>query len=133
MGSSSSPRLNPSKAATASSVELLPPTSKACAPAASTEEPSPPLVFGLDLGVKSSLPDPTVAIAELAARLGIKRSPAKARVVLVGFCLSGPFLDLLLEGVLAPVPIRVKSETPSSRARRGVCVALAMLDLGESR
>jgi len=39
----------------------------------------------------------------------------------------------VLTGVLAPVPVSVKSETPSSRARRGVCVVLAMLDFGESR
>jgi hypothetical protein len=75
-----------------------------------------------------------VAIAELAARLGMKRSPAKARVVFVDFCRSGPFLALLLAGVLVhPVPVKVKSETPSSRARRGVCVVLAMFDFGESR
>jgi len=36
-------------------------------------------------------------------------------------------------GVLAPVPVSVKSETPSSRARRGVWTPLAMLDFGESR
>jgi hypothetical protein len=50
----------------------------------------------------------------------------------VVFCLSGAFLALLLAGVLAPVPIRVKSETPSSRARRGVAVFLAIFDFGES-
>ncbi len=41
--------------------------------------------------------------------------------------------DLLLAGVLQPVPVNVKSETPSSRARRGVFVLLAILDFGESR
>jgi len=74
-----------------------------------------------------------VAIAELAARFGINRSPAKDRVVLVDFWRRGPFLDRLLAGVLHPVPVRAKSETPSSRARRGVCAPLAMLDFGESR
>lgn len=64
----------------------------------------------------------------------MKRSP-KERVVLVVFCRRGPLLDRLLAGVLhpGPVPASVKSETPSSRARRGVRVSLAMLDFGESR
>lgn len=89
----------------------------------------------LDFGrrsLRSSFPDPTVAIAEEAARLGINRSPYE-RDVLVDFCLRGPFLDLAELGVLAPVPVSVKSETPSSRARRGVATPLAMLDFGESR
>jgi hypothetical protein len=73
-------------------------------------------------------------MAELAARLGINLSPANESVVLVDFCRRGPFLALLLAGVFVqPVPVRVKSETPSSRARRGVCVARAMFDFGESR
>lgn len=49
------------------------------------------------------------------------------------FCRRGALRDLLLAGVLQPVPVRVKSETPSSKARRGVCAFLAMLDFGESR
>jgi hypothetical protein len=36
------------------------------------------------LSLMSSLPEPTVAIAELAARFGMNRSP-KERVVLVDF------------------------------------------------
>jgi hypothetical protein len=72
-------------------------------------------------------------MAELAARFGMNRSP-NDRVVFVDLCRRGPFLALLLAGVLVqPVPVRVKSETPSSRARRGVAVALAMFDFGESR
>ncbi len=31
------------------------------------------------------------------------------------------------------MPVSVKSETPSSKARRGVCALLAMFDFGESR
>lgn len=43
-------------------------------------------------------------------------------------------MDLALEGVLVwPVPTSVKSDTPSSRAFRGVATLRAMLDLGESR
>ena len=101
---------------------------------ANTDELSPPLVFGRCLSPRSSLPEPTVAMAELPARLGMNRSP-NDRVVLVDFCRRGPFRDRLLAGVLhpVPVPVSVKSETPSSRARRGVCVPLAMLDFGESR
>lgn len=49
------------------------------------------------------------------------------------FCRRGPLRDLLLAGVLRPVPVSVKSDTPSSRARRGVWVLLAILDFGESR
>ena len=120
-GSSSSFNDNDSSAARASS-----------APDAKTVELSPLLVLGRCLSPRSSFPEPTVAIAELAARFGMNRSP-KERVVLVHFWRRGPFFDRLLAGVLAPVPVSVKSETPSSRARRGVCVPLAMLDFGESR
>jgi hypothetical protein len=45
------------------------------------------------------------------------------------------FLDRSLEGVwpiIAPVPVKVQSETPSSRCR-GELRALAIFDLGESR
>ena len=120
-GSSSSFNDNDPSAANASS-----------APDASTLELSPLLVFGRCFSLWSSLPEPTVEIAELAARLGMNRSPYD-RVVLVDFCRRGPFRDLLLLGVFAPVPVSVKSETPSSRARRGVCAFLAILDFGESR
>ena len=120
-GSSSSFNDNDPSAAKASS-----------APDAKTLELSPPLVFGRCLSLCSSLPEPTVAIAELAARLGMNRSPYE-RVVFVDFCRRGAFRDLLLLGVFAPVPVSVKSETPSSRARRGVCAFLAILDFGESR
>lgn len=55
-------------------------------------------------------------------------------MVLEALCLRLPFLDLALAGVLLnPVPVKAKSETPSSRALRGVVTPLAMLDLGESR
>src|SRR5512140_2723334 len=55
-------------------------------------------------------------------------------VVLDAFCLRWPFF-FVLAGVLvwAPVPVRVKSDTPSSSALRGVETPRAMLDLGESR
>jgi hypothetical protein len=53
------------------------------APDAKTVELSPPLVLGLCLSPTSSFPEPTVAIAELAARLGMNRS--NDRVVLVDF------------------------------------------------
>ena len=52
---------------------------------------------------------------------------------MVDFWRRGPFLDRELAGVLHPVPVSVKSETPSSRARRGVCAFLAIFDFGESR
>lgn len=71
--SSSSFNDNDSSAARASS-----------AAADKTDELSPPLVFGRCLSLMSSLPEPTVAIAELAARFGMNRSP-KERVVLVDF------------------------------------------------
>ena len=71
-------------------------------------------------------------MAELAVLFGMNRSPYE-RVVLVDFCRRGPFFDLLLLGVLQPVPVSVKSETPSSKARRGVCAPLVMFDFGESR
>jgi hypothetical protein len=82
---SSSARLSPSKASAISSAEPRPPTSKACAPVARTEEPSPLLVFGLCLSPRSSFPEPTVAMPELAARLGMNLSPAYERVVLFVF------------------------------------------------
>lgn len=47
--------------------------------------------------------------------------------------LIGPFLVRPLTGVLHPVPVRAKSETPSSRACFGVWMLFAMLDFGESR
>lgn len=129
----SSSRLSPSKAAATSSAEPRPPTSKACAPVARTADPSPLLlVFGLCLSPRSSLPEPTVAMPELAARFGMNLSPAYDRVVLFAFWRRGT-LRLVDAGVFAPVPTSVKSETPSSRARRGVCAVLAMFDLGESR
>lgn len=120
-GSSSSFNDNDPSAANASS-----------AADARTDELSPALLVFGRFSPKSSFPDPTFAIADDAVRLGINRSPYE-RVVLVDFCLRGAFRDLLLLGVLAPVPVRVKSETPSSRARRGVATPLAMLDFGESR
>lgn len=71
-GSSSSFKDNEPRAAKASS-----------APDARTEEPSPPAVFGL-FSPASSFPDPTLTIAELAARFGMNLSPYE-RVVLVDF------------------------------------------------
>lgn len=69
---------------------------------------------------------------ELAVLFGMNLSPLYEMVVLFDFVRSGAFLDLELEGVLVPVPTSVKSETPSSSARRGVATTRAMLDLGES-
>lgn len=55
-------------------------------------------------------------------------------MVFAAFCRREAFLDLALVGVLVrPVPVRAKSDTPSSRALRGVETPLAMLDFGESR
>lgn len=108
-GSSSSFSDNEPRAARASST-----------PDANTVELSPPLVLGLCFSPASSLPEPTLAIAELAPRLGMKRS-AKESVVLVDFCRSrGPLRDLLEAGVLAPVDVRVKSLIPRSSALLGV-------------
>jgi hypothetical protein len=69
---------------------------------------------------------------ELAVLFGMNLSPPYEMVVLFDFVRRGAFLDLELEGVLTPVPTSVKSETPSSRARRGVATTRAMFDLGES-
>lgn len=63
-GSSSSSMFKEPRAARASS-----------APAARTEEPSL-LLLGRCFSEKSTLPDPAVEIAVLAARSGMKRSPA---------------------------------------------------------
>ena len=63
MDGSSSLRDNDPSAARASS-----------AASAKTDELSAPLVFGL-FSPRSNFPDPAVAIAELAVRLGMNRSP----------------------------------------------------------
>ena len=67
----------------------------------------------------------------------MKRSPASIRtVVLPDLERRGPFFRLqLFEGVCptaGPVPVKVQSDTPSSRCL-GEFLALAMFDFGESR
>ena len=119
-GSSSSLSDNEPRAARASS-----------AADARTVEFSPVLDFGL-FSQTSSFPEPTLTMAELAVLFGMKRSPYD-RVVLVDFWRRGPLRDRLLLGVLQPVPVSAKSETPNSKARRGVWTPLAMFDFGESR
>ena len=42
-------------------------------------------------------------------------------------------MDLELSELFKPVPVRVKSDTPSSRALRGVQTTRAMFDFGDSR
>jgi hypothetical protein len=97
----------------------------------------------------SGFPEPALAIAELAPRLGMKRSAAWVGTAFVlgldeadlavadleevdlveaafGFVPAGDLHWLCL-----PVPVRVKSDTPSSSAFLGVAVERAMLDLGE--
>ena len=52
------------------------------------------------------------------------------------FCLSAAFFAFALDGVLLlcdPVPVRLKSDRPSSKAFRGVATTRAIFDLGESR
>lgn len=132
--SSLSSRLSPSRAAVASSSVAVPPISKALAALANTVEPS--LVLGRIFSF-SGFADPTIARPSLAVRFGIKRSLASRRiVVLPDLVRKGPFLRLqLFDGVcptVDPVPVNVQSEMPSSRCR-GVCLVLAMFDLGESR
>lgn len=78
-----------------------------------------------------------MANPSLALRFGIKRSPTSRRiVVLPGLDLNGPFFLLqLFDGVgpiLAPVPVKVQSEIPSSKCF-GECLAVAIFDFGESR
>lgn len=107
-GSSSSSMVNDSRAASASP-----------APDARTEELSL-MLFGLCFSAKSAFPQPAVVMAELAARSGINLSPEYETVVLVDFERIGAFLVRGATGVLHPVPVRAKSETPSSRACRGV-------------
>jgi len=134
--SSLSFRLSPSRAAVASSSELLPPTWNALAALARTVEPSPLLVLGRTFSA-SGFAEPAIARPSLAVRLGMKRSPASRRiVVLPDLVRSGPFLRLqLFDGVcpiVEPVPVNVQSETPNSRCL-GVCLPLAIFDFGESR
>ena len=90
-------------------------------------------------GLLSSLAVPALLIASLAARSGIKRSPAlrgRRIVILWGrerstFSLRARSLDGVWT-TAGPVPVRAQSDTPRSR-RRGDLVEWAMLDLGESR
>lgn len=92
----------------------------------------------------SSFPEPALATAELAPRLGMKRSAAwvgtafvldldEADLAVVD--LVEATLDFVAAGDLhwlyLPVPVKVKSETPSSSAFLGVAVERAMFDLGE--
>ncbi len=89
---SSSPMVSPSSAAMASSVAEE-----------SAADPSP-LLFGRFLSGKSSLPEPTLAMAEPAPRLGTKRSAPYVSVVFA--FPRGAFLDLALEGVLVCWPVQ---------------------------
>lgn len=97
----------------------------------------------------SSFPEPALATAELAPRLGMKRSAAwvgtafvldldETDLVVVDLDevdLVEAALDFVPAGDLhwlyLPVPVKVKSETPSSSAFLGVAVERAMFDLGE--
>lgn len=97
----------------------------------------------------SGLPQPVLTIAELAPRLGMKRSAAWVGTALVldldETDLAVADLDevVLVEAALVlvpagdlhwlylPVPVKVKSDTPSSSALLGAAVERAMLDLGE--
>jgi hypothetical protein len=100
---------------------------------ANTDEPSP---VELDLGrcSRSILPVPTLQVASLAVRLGMKRSAALYVIlVFVGRdrrVTSFFALGVLIEVVVVPVPVSAHSDTPSSN-RRGE--ERAMFDLGESR
>lgn len=74
-------------------------------------------------------------MASLAVLLGMKRSAELyAMRVLVGRDRMVSFFDLagVLVVVVVHVPASDHSDTPRSN-RRGVCVARAMLDFGESR
>jgi hypothetical protein len=79
------------------------------------------------------LPVPTLQMASLAVRLGMKRSAALyAILVLVGR--DRRVLSFFALGVLVvlPVPVSVHSDTARSATRRGE-LTRAMFDLGESR
>jgi hypothetical protein len=110
--------------------------SKALAALANTVEPSLALELDFGLGSISSLPAPTVQIASLAVRLGMKRSTALYAILVLFVLLRNPPSFLALEGVFVDVvlqvPVNDHSDTPSSR-RRGEFATRAMLDLGESR
>lgn len=130
--SSSSSMFKPSSERVTSSSDPRPPRSKALAALARTVEPS----FELDFGrwSRSRFPVPTLQIASLAVRLGMKRSAELyAMRVLVGLERMVSFLALagVLVVVVVPVPVSDHSDTPSSN-RRGDCVTRAMFDFGES-
>lgn len=92
----------------------------------------------------SSFPEPALATAELAPRLGMKRSAAWVGTAFVldfevvdfdEVDLEEVDLDFVplgdLDRLCLPVPVKVKSDTPSSSAFLGVAVERAMLDFGE--
>lgn len=130
----SSSRLRPSKEREGSSSDVRPFRSNVLAALANTDEPSP---VELDLGRCSMLilPVPTLQVASLAVRLGMKRSAELyAILVFVGrdrrvtsFFAFGVLVEVV---VVVPVPVSAHSDTPSSN-RRGEL--RAMFDLGESR
>lgn len=127
-------RFNPSSAVVTSSSALWLPKLNALAAFASTADPSPLLVLDR-CSSEPSLPEPAIASPSLAVRLGMNRSPASSRtVVLPDLVRSGPLFRLaLFDGVwpnVVPVPVNVQSDTPSSRCL-GDLLALAMFDLGE--
>lgn len=133
MLSSSSPRF--SNAAVTSASALRPEMSKALAAFASTVDPSPPLVLGLEFS--SCFAEPALTKPSLALRLGMKRSAALCGMRMVVFPpldrSAASFLALSFEGVwlvAGPVPVNVQSETPSSRCL-GECLAFAMFDFGD--
>ena len=131
--SSSRPRF--SNAAVTSASAPRPEMSKALAAFASTVDPSPLLVFGLEFS--SYLADPVLTKPSLAARLGMNRSAALCGMRMVVFPprdrSAASFLTRSFDGVwlvAGPVPVRVHSETPSSRCL-GECLAFAMFDFGD--
>jgi len=131
--SSSRPRL--SNAAVTSTSAPRPEMSKALAAFASTVDPSPPLVFGLEFS--SCFAHPVLTKPSLAVRLGMKRSAVLCGMRMVVFPpldrKAASFLVLSFDGVwlvAGPVPVSVQSETPRSRCL-GECLAFAMFDFGD--
>ena len=131
--SSSRPRF--SKAAVTSASAPRPEISKALAAFASTVDPSPLLVFGLEFS--SCFAVPVLTKPSLAVRLGMKRSAALCGMRMVVFPpldrSTASLLALSFDGewlVAGPVPVSVHSDTPRSRCL-GECLACAMFDLGD--
>lgn len=128
VSSSLSSKLKPSNDRVGSSSEARPPMSKALAARERTVEPSERKVV-LGRESNSILPVPTLQMASLAVRLGMKRSAALYAMRTLDLLFGRLVRDF--GGVLEPVPVKVHSERPRSR-RRGVLVD-AMFDLGVSR